>query len=151
MRVVEQGARRIGFDLLAGVLHDHAIRRLGDDAHVVGDQHQRHAGAVLEVQQKIEDLRLHGDVERRGRFVGDQKFGRAGERHRDHHALAHAAGELMREGVQPPLGIGDADVAQQRERARPALGARRVRDASSAFPPIWKPTVKQGFSDDIGS
>ena len=43
MRVLEQGARRIGFNLLAGVLHDDAIRRLGHHAHVVGDEHQRHA------------------------------------------------------------------------------------------------------------
>ena len=43
-----------------------------------------------------QDLRLDGDVERRGRLVGDQQLGVAGQRHRDHHALAHAAGELVR-------------------------------------------------------
>ena len=48
-------------------------------------------GAVAQIQEQPQDLRLHGDVERRGRLVGDQSFGLAGERHGDHRALAHAA------------------------------------------------------------
>ena len=51
----------------------------------------------------FEDLRLHGDVERGGRLVGDQQVGLVGERHRDHHALALAAGELMRIAREPRL------------------------------------------------
>ena len=45
---------------------------------------------------QLEDLRLDGDVERGGGLVGDQEPRVAGERHRDHHALAHAARELVR-------------------------------------------------------
>ena len=59
VRILEQVARRVGLDLLAGILHDHAVRGLGDDAHVVGDEHQRHAVPLLQRQQQIEDLRLH--------------------------------------------------------------------------------------------
>ena len=51
---------------------------------------------ALDPLDHLEDLRLHGDVERRGRLVGDQHLGIVGDRHRDHHALAHAAGELVR-------------------------------------------------------
>ena len=46
---------------------------------------------------QIEDLGLGGHVERGGRLVGDQQLGIAGQRHRDHRALAHAARKL--EGV----------------------------------------------------
>ena len=46
----------------------------------------------------------------------------AGEPDRDHHPLAHAAGELMRILFQPRARVGDADQLQQldRARARPA-------------------------------
>jgi hypothetical protein len=56
------------------------------------------AGAVLPLQlsHQLQHLRLHGDVERRRRLVGDQHLGAAGQRHGDHHPLAHAAGQLVR-------------------------------------------------------
>ena len=54
--------------------------------------------------QELEDLRLDGDVERGGRLVGDQQVGIVGERHGDHHALALAAGKLMRKAVEPRSG-----------------------------------------------
>src|SRR3712207_7792710 len=55
-----------------------------------------------ELAQQVEDLRLDRHVEGGGRLVGDQDLGLAGDRHRDHHALAHAAGELVGELPQPP-------------------------------------------------
>ena len=55
--------------------------------------------SLLEARDQLEDLRLDGDVERRGRLVGDQQLRLVGQRHRDHRALAHAAGELVRVGV----------------------------------------------------
>ena len=45
---------------------------------------------------ELEDLRLDRDVERGRRLVGDQQLRLAGQRHGDHHALAHAAGEAVR-------------------------------------------------------
>ncbi len=65
---------------------------------------------------QLDDLRLHGDVERGGRLVGDQKIRPAGERDGDHHALAHAAGKLVRVILHPPLGRGDADARQRLDR-----------------------------------
>ena len=66
--------------------------------------------------EQVEDLRLHRDVERGGRLVGEQQLRAARERDRDHHALAHAAGELVRVLAQAALGLGDPD----RLRAAPA-------------------------------
>ena len=113
MRIGEQRAGRVLLDLLAGVLDDDAIGGLGDDAHVVGDQHQRHAVALLERQQQIEDLRLDRHVERGRRLVGDEELRPAGERHCDHHPLAHAARKLVREGARAAGRIGDADLGEQ--------------------------------------
>jgi hypothetical protein len=59
----------------------------------------------LNVLQELEDLRLHGDVER-GWVVSDQQIGLVGERHRDHHALALPAGKLVRVALQAGLGSG---------------------------------------------
>ena len=67
---------------------------------------------------QLEDLRLRRHVERRRRLVGDQQVGVVDQRHRDHHALAHAARELVRVVVDAPLGARDADRLQQLERAR---------------------------------
>ncbi len=72
-----------------------------------------HAVALLEPLDEVEDLGLGGDVERRGRLVGDQQRRIAGERHGDHGALAHAAGIFERVAVDRPLGIGNLDLAEQ--------------------------------------
>jgi hypothetical protein len=57
----------------ARVHHHHAIRVLGDDAHVVRDEHDRGAEFPLQLGHQIENLRLDGDVERvvgcRGRMI----------------------------------------------------------------------------------
>ena len=45
---------------------------------------------------QLEDLRLDGNVERGRRLVGDEDGRAVHEGHRDHRALAHAAGELVR-------------------------------------------------------
>ncbi len=76
----------------------------GDDAEVVGDQHHAEAEIALELGQQAQDLGLHRDVERRGRLVGDQQLGFAHQRRGDHHALAQAARELVRELPQPQAG-----------------------------------------------
>ena len=90
-RPLEQAGRRLHLHLLAGI-HDHdPVGGLRHHAHVVGDQHQRHAAFALEIQQQVDDLGLDGDVQRRGRLVGDQQAWIAGDRHGDHHPLVHAA------------------------------------------------------------
>ena len=108
-RRAEHLGRRPGLDHAAAIHHRHAVRRLGDDADIVGDEEDARALPLAEVAQQIEHLRLHRDVERRRRLVGDDEAGPAGERHGDHDALAHAAREMVRILRQPPLRLGDAD------------------------------------------
>jgi hypothetical protein len=42
----------------------------------VGDEQHRHAVLGFSSRSNSQDLRLNGDIERRGRLVGDQQFGR---------------------------------------------------------------------------
>ena len=79
-----------------------------------------------------ENPRLHGDVERRGRLVGDDQPRRAADRHGDHRALPLAARQPERIGARRALGIGEPDMSEQAHR----FGARRPsgsgRDAGRA-------------------
>ena len=116
---------RAGLDDLAGLHHRDAVGDAADDAEVVGDEEHPHALGLLDVGEERQDLRLDGDVERGGRLVGDQHVGAVGERHRDHHPLALAAGELVRVGAEPRLGVADADLGQELEDAGAGLRRRR--------------------------
>ncbi len=80
----------------------------------------------MEVLDEPHDLRLDGDVERRGRLVGDQDVGFAQQRHGDHHALAHAAGKLVRIGGELRRRVGNADPFQHGNRARLERVAAKV-------------------------
>ena len=76
--MVRRGEQRGRVGLLddaAGVHRQHAIGDLGDDPEIVGDEHDRRAVLALEAGEQIEQLRLHGDVERGRRLVGDQQLG----------------------------------------------------------------------------
>jgi hypothetical protein len=121
----EELEHRSLFDDAARVHHDHARRELGHDAEVVRDEHHAHLQFVLELAQQVEDLRLHRDVERGRRLVGDEQLGLAGERHCDHDPLAHAARELMRVRIDARLRSGDADELQHLDRLVARLPARR--------------------------
>ncbi len=103
------------------VHHQHVVRDVGDDAEVVGDEDDRGAGLLLELLEQVHDLGLHGDVQRRRRLVGDQQRGVADQRHGDHRALAHTAGELVRIVVHPQIGLRDAHLGQHLHGPRPGL------------------------------
>ena len=108
-------------DLLAGIHHDDALRGLRDHAEIVRDQDQPGAEFLLQLDDQRQDLGLNGDVECGGRLVGDQQRRAAGQRHRDHGALAHAAGELMRIFPRPLLGLGYPHQAQHVDRLVPGF------------------------------
>jgi hypothetical protein len=101
---------------LAAIHHQDGVRQLGDHAQVVGDDDDRGVELVLQIADQVEDLRLDGHVERGGRLVGDQQLRVADQRHGDHGALPHPAGELVRVVVDPALGLRDADPAQHVDR-----------------------------------
>ena len=112
-RPVEHRVGRALFGHARGVHHDDAVGVARHHAEIVRDDDQRDVELARQVLHQLQDLRLDGDVERGGRLVGDDELGIAGEPDRDHHALAHAAGELVRILVEPAFGVGDADELQQ--------------------------------------
>ena len=82
---------------------------------------------------QLQDLRLDRDVERGRRLVRDQERRVAGERHRDHHPLAHPARELMRVVVGAAFRVRDADLARAARQCAfaPAVGSvARARGAA---------------------
>ncbi len=132
-RVFEQPVDVGFFDDLAGIHHHHALRGFGHHAHGMGDQHYRHAEALLHVLQQIEDLRLDGHVERGGGLVGNDELGLAGERHGDHDALAHAARELMRIMMHALFRIGNLHQLQHLDRPGERLLVRQALMDTQAF------------------
>ena len=118
---VEDVQGRAVLDDAPGVHHRHAVAHLGDYAQVVRDQQHGHAFVALDAAQQLEDLRLDGHVQRGGRLVGHQQPRATGQRHGDHHALAHAARELVRVAVELARRVGHLHALEQLQR----LGARR--------------------------
>ncbi len=92
-----------------------------------------------------QDLRLHHHVERGRRLVGEQHLRVAGERHRDRRALAHAAGELVRDSGRRAR-REMPDQLEQLGRPRPRGACRVATPCSSIGSTIWTPTVFTGLN-----
>ena len=115
------GVARVGQHLLCGpLLHDltrihdeHALTHAGDDAQRVADEDDGGAEVAVELADEVEDLRLDRHVERGGGLVRDQQGRLVAEAQREHDALTHAAGELMRIAVDGALGRGDTHAPEQ--------------------------------------
>ena len=133
LRRGEQRAPVRQLDDLAEIHHRHAMRHVLDDGEVVADEQQRQAELVLQIDQQVDDLRLHRHVERRDRLVADDQVGARRQRARDADALALAAGELVRIAVR-----------SRRAAAAPCPSARRpARQLAAA--------VREAEIDRIGS
>ena len=105
--------------------HQHAVGQRHGFQQVVGDEQRGLAGAL----ERLRQIALQHDaglrVDRRERLVEQQHRRIDRERARQRHALAHAAGQLMRIVLGE---FGELEVFQQRLRAPPALGRRHALD-----------------------
>ena len=99
-RLPEESARRRLLDEPARIHDAQPVRDVGVHGEVVGHEDHRGADLALRLADHLQHVLLDDDVERGGRLVGDDELGLAdgGERYR--HALAHAARQLVRVGVQ---------------------------------------------------
>ena len=122
-RTAKQRPDRGLLGLVPGIHDDDPFGHLGDHAEIVGDQHDGGVDLLLQFAHQVEDLRLDRHIERGRRLVGDQQLRVAGERHRDHDALAHAAGKLVRVLLDAAFGLGNVDEPQHRHRLLQRLGA----------------------------
>jgi hypothetical protein len=111
-RGVVKLSRRCHFHDSAEVQHRDAIAQPGDQPQVMRDQKDGHTIPLAEIEQKIHDLSLDGDIQCRCGFIRDQKLRPARKGHGDHHPLAQATTQLVRVGLQYALGVGDADLSE---------------------------------------
>ena len=117
MRGLLNSSRAFGdLDDAAEIHHADAARHVPDHGEVVADEEIGEAELVLQVAHQIEDLRLHGDIERRGRLVADDELGFGRQRAGDRDALPLAAGKFMR--IFPAVVGMQADQVQQFADAR---------------------------------
>jgi hypothetical protein len=125
---------------LTRIHHHHLVADLRHDPEIVSDEDDGGAGLLPQPAHEPEDLGLDRDVERRGGLVGDEEMWVERERHGDHHALAHAARELVGIFVESCLRGRDAHAAQHVDGSDAASrrDTSRWRTIASA---IWSPTV----------
>src|SRR5215211_7028249 len=104
-RVVEDPLDLPELDDAAGVSRGHPVSQLGGQRKVVGDEDHGEAVLVFQGPQHLDYGPLGQHVERGGWFVQYQNLRVQKEAERDHDPLAHAAGELVREGSEHPVRI----------------------------------------------
>ena len=143
-RTGEQLASFRDLDDAAEIHHADAARHVADHGEVVADEHVGQAELVLEVAHQVQDLRLHGDVERGGRLVADDELRVGGERASDRDALTLAAREFVRK-FQPVVGM-QADKAGGVRRPAPGCRARpAIRSKARIGSEMMASTRKRGF------
>ena len=108
-RSAEHPLGRAALDDARRIHHVHAIGVARDDAEIVRDDDDGDAEPPRQILHQLQDLRLDGDV--RARWWARRRsaaLGLQASADGDHHALAHAAGKLMRILVEPAFRVGDA-------------------------------------------
>ena len=96
-----------------------AAIRLRRDLRVVGDEHERRALHLAQLDGQLERRTAGGAVEVAGGFVGQQERGARRKRTGKRHALLLAAGELARVVAEA---LGEPDLPQHPPGARVGIG-----------------------------
>src|SRR5829696_649219 len=133
-RAREQAALVGQLDDPAEVHHRDAVAHVPHHGEIVADEQVSEAVLVLQIDEEVEHLRLHRDIERRDGLVGDDDVGIDRERLGDAEALTLPARELMR-------------VFAHRLRAQ-ADASEQLRDTLVLLPTAREPEVLQRFADD---
>ena len=100
------------FHYLARIHDIDLIAQLCHHAQVVGDHDDGGALFLLQPAHKVQDLRLNGDVQGGGGFIGDHQVRVADHGHADHDPLAQAAGKLVGIGAVALLRLWDAHLTE---------------------------------------
>ncbi len=117
----EEFLRRSLFDNFASIHDYHAIGHASDHAQIMRDKNERRAKLLTDSTQEFQNLRLYGYIESSRWLIGNEQFGVAGQGDGNHHALAHAATELMRIRVDALGCCRDTDLLQQGNSALASL------------------------------
>ncbi len=89
-----------------------------DQREIMADQQQAQP-VVAQPRQRLHDRVTQMRVERTGRLVGDEQRWAVRDGGGDQHALALAAGQAMRIGVELRFGLGQPDLVEHRRAAPP--------------------------------
>ena len=92
LRIIENLRSRPLFNNMPALHDTYAVSNLVNYAEIMRDEQHRQATLAFQLVEQFQYLRLHSDIKRSGRFIGDQQFRFVGERHGDHHALPLTAG-----------------------------------------------------------
>jgi hypothetical protein len=112
-------------DHASDVHHRHPVADVADDAQVVRHEEVGQPEVGLQVDQEIQDLRLHGDVQGGDGLVGDDQARMHGQGARDADPLALAAAEGV--GKPPHVLRSQSHAAQEVGHARfPVTPARHA-------------------------
>ena len=142
----EELFRRSDLDHLAEIHHRDPVRDVAHQTQIVGDEDDGQMQLFLQLQEKVDHLRLDRDVEGRDQFVGDEHVRLDGERPGDADALPLAArkfvrialGRILRQPDQIEK-LGDAAAGSRRAGASGAPTAPRRGSAR---------TVMRGLSEE---
>src|SRR5271163_75675 len=106
-RITKQRGAICDLDDAAGAHHRYPVSDVVDDREVMRDEEISKPQLLLQIHQQVEDLRLDGDVERRGRLVADDEGWPQCEGARDADALALPSGKAVR--IPPGMPHIEAD------------------------------------------
>ena len=120
----------------AGVHDNDLVAHIGDHAQVVGNHDDGHAHFLLQVLHQLQNLGLNGHVQSGGGFIGNQDVRLTGQRHGDHHPLAHAAGKLVGILLQPLFRLVHAHQLEHFQRPGVGLGPVAVGVEQDGFPQL---------------
>jgi hypothetical protein len=121
------------FDDLSRIHNGDPIGSSSDDPEIMRDEKDRHSATRSQAIQHLQNLRLHGDVERGGGLVRYENFGLGRQGNGDHDALPHSTAQLV--GISPESGgrIGDADLPKELQRTLAGLGSRHPEVRQNSF------------------
>ncbi|MNC25182.1 hypothetical protein D3C75_732590 [compost metagenome] len=106
------------FHNASGVHHGNRIRHFGNNAQIMGDQHDSRSHFPVQLVQEVENLGLDGHIQRGCRLIGNQHPRLAQYCHGNHNPLAHAAGQLKGILLQARLGRRNAHYPENLQHLR---------------------------------
>lgn len=112
------------FHNFSAVHNGNIMTGLRDRGNVMRDHNNADVEFILQSRQQLNHLPLRHHVQSCGWFVGNQDLRTANQRQRNHRALLHASGKLMRILHKP--GFCDADALKQILRALNRFLARYI-------------------------
>ncbi|MNT65412.1 hypothetical protein D3C72_2033940 [compost metagenome] len=93
--------------------HHNTVGNFRNHTEIMGDEHHAHVFPLLDFSDKVQDLRLRGNIKRSRRLIGNQDIRIKRQRHGDHDTLPLSAGEAEWILQSHQRRVGKAHLLQQ--------------------------------------